>query len=46
MMSLRSKKQNTVALSSAKAEYRVMATTSKELAWLKNLLSELSIRDL
>lgn len=46
MISWRSKKQNTVALSSAEAEYRAMAAASKELAWLKNLLSELKFGDL
>lgn len=46
MISWRSKKQNTVALSSAEAEYRAMAAASKELAWLKNLLSELRFGDL
>lgn len=46
MISWRSKKQNTYALSSAEAWYRVMTTTSKELAWLKNLLLELRLGDL
>jgi hypothetical protein len=46
MISWRSKKQNTVALSSAEAEYRAMAAASKELAWLKNLLLELRLGDL
>ncbi|GAU43000.1 hypothetical protein TSUD_188740 [Trifolium subterraneum] len=46
MISWRSKKQNIVALSSAEAEYRAMAATSKELAWLKNLLLELRLGDL
>jgi hypothetical protein len=46
MISWRSKKQNTVALSSAEAEYRAMAAASKELAWLKNLLLELKLGDL
>lgn len=45
MISWRSKKQNTFALSSAETEYRVMAAISKELVWLKNLLSELRLRD-
>ncbi|KAK2350679.1 hypothetical protein QL285_021927 [Trifolium repens] len=46
MISWRSKKQNTVALSSAEAEYRAMAAASKEIAWLKNLLLELKLGDL
>jgi sporulation protein YlmC with PRC-barrel domain len=46
MISWRRKKQNTVALSNAEAEYHAMATTSKELAWLKNLLLELKLGDL
>ncbi|KAL0405896.1 UNVERIFIED_CONTAM: Retrovirus-related Pol polyprotein from transposon RE2 [Sesamum latifolium] len=36
-----SKKQTTVARSSAEAEYRAMAYTTSEVLWLKNLLIEL-----
>jgi hypothetical protein len=46
MISWRSKKQNTVALSSVEAEYRAMAAASKELSWLRNLLLELKLGDL
>lgn len=46
MILWRSKKQNIIALSSVEAEYRAMAATLKELAWLKNLLSELRLGDL
>lgn len=43
MISWRSKKQNTISLSGVEYEYHDMATTSNELAWLKNLLAELRI---
>lgn len=46
MISWISKKQNTVALSNIEVEYRDMTATSQELALLKNLLSELRLRDL
>ncbi|KAL0454779.1 UNVERIFIED_CONTAM: Retrovirus-related Pol polyprotein from transposon RE2 [Sesamum latifolium] len=36
-----SKKQTTVARSSAEVEYRAMAHTTSEVLWLKNLLTEL-----
>ncbi|KAK4403247.1 Retrovirus-related Pol polyprotein from transposon RE2 [Sesamum angolense] len=36
-----SKKQTTVARSSAEAEYRAMTHTTSEILWLKNLLKEL-----
>lgn len=41
LISWKSKKQTVVARSSAEAEYRAMALTAGELAWLKHLLSEL-----
>ena len=40
-MSWKSKKQNVVARSSVKLEYRAMATTTCELVWIKQLLGEL-----
>ncbi|GKB83042.1 retrovirus-related pol polyprotein from transposon RE2, partial [Tanacetum coccineum] len=41
LVSWKSKKQHVVARSSAKAEYRAMATTSCEIVWLKRLLDDL-----
>ena len=41
MVSWKSKKQHTVACSSAESEYRAMAQTTRELVWLKQLLKEL-----
>jgi len=38
-----SKKQNTVARSSAEAKCRAMATTTCELVWIKQLLQELKL---
>ena len=39
----KSKKQGTISLSSAEAEYRSMRRVMAELAWLSRLLNELSI---
>ena len=41
VISWKSKKQDVVARSSAKAEYRAMTLTTCELIWLKHLLREL-----
>ena len=41
VISWKSKKQDVVARSSAKAKYRAMALTTCELIWLKHLLREL-----
>jgi len=45
LISWKSKKQSVVARSSAKAEYRAMASIACELVWLKQLLRELQFRD-
>jgi hypothetical protein len=42
-ISWKTKKQHTVSRSSAKAEYRSMATTTCELIWLKTLLQSLGV---
>ncbi|KAK9074869.1 hypothetical protein SSX86_003188 [Deinandra increscens subsp. villosa] len=42
-LSWKSKKQATVSLSSAEAEYRSMRRVTAELAWLSRLLQELSL---
>lgn len=42
-LSWKSKKQQTVALSSAEAEYRSMRRVCAELAWLTRLLNELHV---
>jgi hypothetical protein len=39
-----SNKQNIVARSSAKAEYRAMTSTTSELTWIKQLLADLNIK--
>ena len=41
MLSWKSKKQDVVARSSARAEYQAMALATCELIWLKHLLQEL-----
>nr|XP_017191703.2 uncharacterized protein LOC108174764 [Malus domestica] len=41
LVTWKSKKQQVIAHSSAKAEYRAMVTTACELIWLKGLLSDL-----
>ncbi|XP_049414642.1 uncharacterized mitochondrial protein AtMg00810-like [Solanum stenotomum] len=43
LISWKSKKQNTISRSSAKAEYRCMAQTIAELTWLKGLLQEVQL---
>lgn len=42
-LSWKSKKQQTIALSSAEAEYRSMRRVCAELAWLTRLLDELTV---
>jgi len=46
LISWKSKKQGTVALSSAEAEYRSLRRLVAELAWLSRLLSEFTITDI
>jgi hypothetical protein len=41
LISWRTKRQKTVSLSSAEAEYRAMASTCCELTWLRHLLTDL-----
>ncbi|XP_061996687.1 uncharacterized mitochondrial protein AtMg00810-like [Rosa rugosa] len=43
LISWRTKRQKTVSLSSAEAEYRAMAGTCCELTWLQNLFADLHI---
>ena len=43
LVSWRTKKQKTVAKSSAEAEYRAMSATSSELEWLSNLLQDFNV---
>ena len=42
-VSWRTKKQDTIAYSSTEAEYRFMATTCREISWIKYLLIDLCI---
>ena len=43
-ISWKTKKQTTVARSTAEAEYRSMASTCCEITWLKNLLNDLEVK--
>ena len=43
-ISWKTKKQTTVARSTAEAEYRSMAITCCEITWLRNLLNDLQVR--
>jgi len=43
LVSWRTKRQKTVSLSSAEAEYRAMTGTCCELSWLRSLLKDLQI---
>ncbi|RDY08996.1 Chaperone protein dnaJ 10 [Mucuna pruriens] len=45
VVSWKSKKQNTVACSSVKVEYRTMAFVTCELIWIKQLIQELKFAD-
>ncbi|XP_021715985.1 uncharacterized protein LOC110683886 [Chenopodium quinoa] len=43
-MSWKTKKQPTIAMSSAKAEYRSMYACTRELKWLKRIMRDLGVR--
>lgn len=43
---IKSKHQRTVALSSAEAAYMALSLAAQEALWLRNLLSEISLKDL
>ncbi|XP_039162774.1 uncharacterized mitochondrial protein AtMg00810-like [Eucalyptus grandis] len=43
LLSWKTKKQATVSLSSAEAEYRAMAKTTCEVVWIRGLLSDLGV---
>lgn len=45
-MSWKSKKQSTISISSAEAEYRAMASASAELTWLVRLLTDFGFPNL
>ena len=42
LISWRSKKQDTVALSTAEAEYAALSSAAQEAVWLRRMMSELS----
>jgi len=44
LLSWKTKKQATVSLSSAEAEYRTMAKTTCEIVWIQGLIRDLGIR--
>jgi hypothetical protein len=43
LISWRTRKQKVVARSSTEAEYRALATTASDIAWIKSLLNELGL---
>lgn len=45
-LSWKSKKQSTIARSSAEAEYRAMAAAAAEITWIVRLLQELGLNNL
>jgi hypothetical protein len=44
LVTWKSKKQNVMARSSAKVEYRAMTSTVSELTWIKQVLTDLNIK--